>query len=145
MKGMLKRIFFATSLALLLGTMLSGCGGEGGEVGGQSSEGGSTHASGQDCVSCHGKFKYAGTIYTSAAATAFAPGQKIIITQNDGAVIQAVSDQNGNFYTEAGNPAVGYSVTIEGNTINMIRKPTTGSCSAASCHDGITWPRVYKN
>lgn len=140
-----KRIFFVTGLTLILGTMLAGCGGEGGEVGGESSEGGSTHNPGSDCVSCHGQFRYAGTIYTSAGATSLAPGQKITITQNDGTVIQLVSDQNGNFYTTKGNPAVGYGAAVEGNKINMLRQPTTGACSAAACHDGTTWPRIYRN
>lgn len=112
---------------------------------GTSGEGGSTHNSGRNCIECHGNLRYAGTIYTDASATSVLAGAKVTVTQTDGSTYTMTSDQTGNFYTSSGNPANGYTVSVEGNTVQMAQNATNGGCSSGGCHDGSATPRVYKN
>ncbi len=132
--------------ALLAGFLafgLAACENEG--PGGTSGEGGSTHNSGRNCIECHGNLKYAGTIYTDASGSSVQAGAKVTVTETDGASYSMTSDQTGNFYTESGNPANGYTVAVEGNTVQMVQNATNGGCSVGGCHDGSATPRVYKN
>lgn len=131
-------IFIASLFAL------TACGEE--EEGpGVSGAGKSSHNAGRNCIGCHGDLKYAGTVYTDQAGGTVAGGETIVVTQTDGAIINIVSDDSGNFYTKDGDPGVGYTVTVQGNSVGMISQTTNGACSASGCHDGSAVARVYKN
>lgn len=111
----------------------------------ESSAGTSSHNAGADCVYCHAA-KYAGTVFLSATCcVTVTSNQVIVITETSGAVIEIVSDNSGNFYTQRGDPSHGYTATIKGNAIGMATKPTGGACSSKGCHDGAATPLVYIN
>ena len=103
-------------------------------------ERGSTHNSGRDCISCHDDVEYAGTAYSDASGSSRVSGATIVVTENNGNVITMISDNSGNFWSNSGNAGAGYSVTIPGNSTNMVVKPTSGACSSGGCHDSS---RVY--
>lgn len=134
----------ATAVAFLVGAGLTACEGEEGP-GGSSSEGDSTHNTGRNCIECHGKLEYAGTIYSNASGSSTVSGAKVIITEADGATRTLTSDQTGNFYTEEGNPEDGYAVAVEGNTVQMSATATNGGCNVSGCHDGSATARVHTN
>lgn len=123
--------------------IFSACGEEGGSLG-ESGAGKSSHNAGRDCTGCHSA-KYAGTVYKSATSGDVAPNAVVVITENNGTVLEVTADNSGSFYTSRGNPSGGYSVTIKGNTFGMVSKPTNGACSSGGCHDGIGAPQVYIN
>ncbi|MBF0169744.1 MAG: hypothetical protein HQK87_01420, partial [Nitrospinae bacterium] len=89
--------------------------------------------------------RYAGTLYSDATGSQVLGGVKVTVTETDKTTYTMTSDQTGNFYTSLGNPANGYSVSVEGNTVQMVQTATTGACSTGGCHDGSAVPRVYKN
>lgn len=122
--------------------VFSACGEEHKSIG-ESGVGRWTHNAGRDCSGCHDA-KYAGTVYQSSAGDVV-PNAVVVITENDGTVVEITADNSGNFYTTRGNPSAGYSVTIRGNTAGMVSKPTKGGCSSSGCHDTISAPRVYVN
>ncbi|MGK7346569.1 MAG: hypothetical protein ACNS63_12260 [Candidatus Nitrospinota bacterium M3_3B_026] len=129
-------------LTLLLGASLLACGEEEGPN--VSSAGKSSHNAGRDCIECH-NLKYAGTVYTDATASAAAAGEVIVINQDNGMTLEITADASGNFYTTEGDPSVGYTATVKGNSTGMVAKQTNGACSSSGCHDGAATPRVYKN
>lgn len=122
--------------------IISACGEEHKKIG-ESGSGKWSHNEGRDCTGCH-ETRYAGTVYKSASGST-ASNAVIVITENSGAVIEVTADNGGNFYTSRGNPSGGYTATVNGNTIAMVTKPTSGACSSGGCHDWIVTPRVYIN
>ncbi|MBF0290730.1 MAG: carboxypeptidase regulatory-like domain-containing protein [Nitrospinae bacterium] len=131
----------ATGFIALSPVIISACGEH--QKLGESGAGGSSHNEGRDCTGCH-TANYAGTVYKSATG-GVAPNAVVVITENNGTVLEVTADNSGNFYTSRGNPSGGYSVTIRGNTFGMVSKPTSGACSSGGCHDGITTLVVHKN
>ncbi len=123
---------------------ISACGEEGEGPGGTSSASGFSHNAGQNCNGCH-TMKYSGTLYTNVSGGSVAAGRKVVITESDGTVIEAVSDNNGNFYTGSGNPSGGYTATVEGNSLPMVSTQSNGGCNVSGCHDAVSVPRVYLN
>ena len=107
---------------------------------GTSNGSGSTHNSGKNCNGCHDDVEYSGTIYSDAAGSSRVSGASIVVTENNGNIITMISDNSGNFWSNSGNAGAGYSVTIPGNSTNMVVKPTSGACSSGGCHDSS---RVY--
>jgi hypothetical protein len=93
---------------------------------------------GDDCISCHSRFTFAGTVYAREDAL---PGDgvadvQVILTDAASRSITLTSNAAGNFYTEE---PLQFPVSIElrrGQSSRRMSYPvTTGACS--SCH---TWP-----
>lgn len=146
--GFLGSIVSSNYFLFLLGAVvilsLGACGEENDGPGGNSSASGFSHNAGQNCNGCH-SMKYSGTLYTDASGGRVAGGRKVIITENGGTIIEAVSDNSGNFYVSSGNPSGGYTATVDGNSLPMVASQTNGGCNASGCHDAISTPRVYLN
>ncbi len=140
---MKKLSYFLALTIVFSGVLLSSCGEDEGP-GGTSGADGSTHNAGRNCIGCH-DLKYAGTVYTDATGTTPASSVTVIVTEADGTQRSMVSDQSGNFYSDQGNPAGGYTVTVQGNSVNMARTVTSGGCNSSGCHTGDTVPRIYQN
>jgi len=138
-----KMVFF--SLTLLAGLSLAACEVEG--PNGTSTGGVSAHNAGRNCLQsgCHTNLKYAGTIYTDAAGSSGASNASIVVTEADGTNITMTAGNNGTFYSDSGNPSGGYTVTVTGNSLDMVTNPTSGGCSAGGCHDGSATALVYTN
>lgn len=136
--------FISVGLMAISPAIFSACGEEGGALG-ESGAGKSSHNEGRDCTGCHSA-KYAGTVYQNLFGVGgVASNAVVVITENNGTVIEVTADNSGNFYTSRGNPSGGYSVTIRGNTFGMASKPTSGACSSGGCHDWVSTSVVYKN
>jgi hypothetical protein len=97
------------------------------------------HNPGKSCFqSCHNHgFTLAGTLYTNATGnTAFA-GATISITDNNGTVVDLVTNLNGNFYTST---TLALPVLVMASScpsaVRMTLASTTGDCN--SCHVGAT-------
>ena len=143
LKRKIIRAGFITLIAPVM--LIASCGGEGGPS--SSSASGGSHRAGENCISCHAsKWKYAGTVYTDVGgAQTVSSGVKVVITQNNGEVIEVTTDTSGNFYTNSGDPGAGYSATVQGNSVGMVTRPTSGGCSTGGCHDASARPRIYVN
>jgi hypothetical protein len=132
------------SFTIMLAVAIGACGEEKKNLS-ESGSGKSSHNAGADCMYCHAG-KYAGTVFLSATCCITATTNPVVVIKEaSGAVIEIVTDNSGNFYTQRGDPSGGYTATIKGNTIGMITKPTGGACSSKGCHDGAPTPLVYIN
>lgn len=120
----------------------AGCGEEEGPT--ESSASKSSHNAGQDCTGCHSN-TYAGTVYSDVSGSSTVAGAVVVITQNDGQVLNLTTDTSGNFYTQAGNPGGGYTATVQGNTVGMVAAQTSGACNSGACHNGSATTRIYVN
>lgn len=102
------------------------------------------HNPGKSCFqSCHNHgFTLAGTLYTNATGnTAFA-GATMSFTDNNGAMFDLVTNQNGNFYTTR---AIAFPVLVLASScpsaVRMTLASTTGDCN--SCHVGATNDQMH--
>lgn len=126
---------------LLALALAAGCGedeGEGGPCGGSDA----TMRPGDDCVSCHGNFRAAGTVYASVTAGPCdgISGALVRITDDVGTVVTRTTNAAGNFYaTQALVPPLRVEVTSGGTTVPMIGTAPHGACN--ECH-GATF-RVH--
>jgi hypothetical protein len=89
---------------------------------------------GQDCLSCHGGFTVAGTIF-AAGTSQGAPGLTVHVAPSTGAALELTTNAAGNFFTHA--PVVfpaAISVTDGTTTVDMVQDADSGACNA--CHGG---------
>jgi hypothetical protein len=95
------------------------------------------------CLSCHGgqkpnitRFLFAGTVWTSAAATTPAAQVEVRVVGADGSALSAYSDANGNFFFLAGNDPLSApahaGVRDAQGAANMNNVFNVGDCN--SCH-----------
>ena len=105
------------------------------------------HNPGQDCQGgCHNHgFKLSGTLYTTANGAAPVSGATITIKDAQGFTYEAVSQQNGNFYTSS---AMTFPVTVIASMCPDV-KPMAGSiaaaggCNKTGCHTAAAAGRVH--
>jgi len=108
-----------------------------------------SHNAGADCLGCHStlqngankKWTIAGTIYDGNSVSA--PGASVTAGGQT-----MVSDQCGNFYSDAGvNGAIiaGPTSTAKGtmNPGDYSNNTNAGSCNQSGCHNGASVGRIY--
>ncbi len=130
------------SLLVLMLFILAGCGGE---LFGEDDEGNATHNAGTNCQDCHG-FTYAGTVYSTGTGSTGLSG--VTVTVHDvGGDIVLTSNATGNFFTYAGSPSSGFTVTVSDGTDSQDKwgSQTSGGCAASSCHVLGKQGRIYVN
>ncbi len=98
---------------------------------------GPTHRPGQPCLLCHSNFSVAGTVFANAADKQGAPNIVVHLTDSQGKVFDATSNEVGNFFvrTEQYQPVYPMKVALQysGMTVNMVSNVgRNGAC--ASCH-----------
>jgi hypothetical protein len=99
-------------------------------------------APGQDCLSCHGEFTLAGTVFPSvdAAADQGLEGLDVVVVPSSGPQFTLTSNAAGNFYT---TQAIDFPVrvTITDGMGSAEMMDATGACN--DCHGAgsrITFP-----
>jgi len=133
-----KGILIIMAMAAL--PLLASCG-QTGPVG-VSSASSTSHNPGADCTACHA-VAYAGTVYAAAGSLVPVMGAQVTVTEASGTIINMFTDRAGNFWSQGGSPSAGYTTTLAGSLLQMIRPATTGACSMGGCHDGTAVQRVY--
>jgi hypothetical protein len=110
---------------------------------GDEGEGGGSHNTGKNCLSCHSNFKLAGSVYNKSLSSGLSGAKIKVSTQANGAgtvLATLTSDSNGNFHTGSSiNFGTGVFVTVEGSSgtvKNMSSSITSGACN--SCHGTST-------
>jgi hypothetical protein len=106
---------------------------------------GNPNPAGQACLSCHGgakpnvtRFLFAGTAWTSAAATTPAPMVEVRVLQANGSATSVFTDADGNFYfgTPQGAPPLAApaqaGVRDANGEMTMTNVFNDGDCN--SCH-----------
>jgi hypothetical protein len=105
---------------------------------------GNPNPAGQACLSCHGgqrpnivQFLFAGTVWSSAAATTPTPQAEVRVVQANGAALSAYSDADGNFFflRSASPPLdapVAGGVRDSNGAALMVNVFNVGDCN--SCH-----------
>ncbi len=96
------------------------------------------HNPGQDCTnSCHNHgFTVAGTLYAAGGTTAVA-GATITVKDANGALVDLISQQNGNFYT---TQAVAFPIAVYASacptSVPMVSTVASGNggCNKSGCH-----------
>ncbi len=97
------------------------------------------HNAGQNCMSsCHDHgFSLAGTLYSAVNGTTPQAGATITAIDANGATIDLVAQQNGNFYT---TQAVAFPVSVTASECPTIAPMTSkvtsadGGCNKSGCH-----------
>ena len=105
------------------------------------------HNPGMNCQNgCHNHgFTLSGTVYTTANGAAAVSGATITIKDAAGFTYEAVSQQNGNFFTSSG---MTFPVTVVASmcpdTKPMVAKiAAAGGCNTAGCHVAAAAGRVH--
>ena len=106
------------------------------------------HNAGQDCQQgCHNHgFSFSGTLYTSAAGTTIASGATITAIDANGAVIEVVSQTNGNFYATT---PVTFPIAIYASSCPTVQHMSAtvvagdGGCNKTGCHTAAGTGRVH--
>jgi len=121
--------------------ILAGCG----DIFNEDDEGNATHNPGTNCRDCHG-FTYAGTVYSTGVSTTGLSGVTVTIHDAGGNIV-LTSNSTGNFFTYAGSPASGFTVTVSAGNASETKglSVTNGGCSASSCHIPGKQGRIYVN
>ena len=96
------------------------------------------HNAGQNCQNgCHNHgFTLSGTLYTTANGGAPVVGATITIKDADGFTYEAVSQQNGNFYSSSG---MTFPVTVVASMCPDVKPmiapiAASGGCNRSGCH-----------
>lgn len=118
----------ALALALALAALLaSACAAK--------KEGDAAMRPGENCLSCHGDFTAAGTVYASATAAAGEGVAGVTVTLDGSSVTDEVTtNAAGNFYSKValGFPVV---VTVSKSGSSRSMTATAGGCATSGCHD----------
>lgn len=103
--------------------------------------GGGEHNAGQACIACHAAddgpdFTLAGTLYGDAAGTTPLAGATIIAVDADGATVEMVTRQNGNFWT---SEPLAFPVHVVATSCPDVAPmagavAAPGDCNAGGCH-----------
>ena len=112
----------------------------------QPSSGPGSHHPGEDCAPCHAsmsedlKFRVSGTLYTTAAGDAPAPGVTIVFKDADGVAYRLVTHDNGNFFTV---DPVAFPITPRASRCpdNQEMPMTTMAGNCNNCH--YAGQRIY--
>jgi cytochrome c553 len=102
-----------------------------------------SHNAGKNCISCHGEFNLAGTVYNKNLSSPMTGATINVYSQPGGTgtlLATVTSDNSGNFYTEKNinfDPGVYISIkSTSGTVVNKTPAVTSGACN--SCHGGST-------
>lgn len=133
------RFALVAVMVLAPSVLLAACGSDDEKKAPDSTAGGTSHYSGEDCGSCHDglaseyQFTFSGTVYTSQTSTKTVAGAKMKIFDNvENKLIELTTDLNGNFFTSQGDPSRGWTAEL---SEAMIMPSDNGSCNTAGCHD----------
>lgn len=112
-----------------------------------SSASGSSHNSGEDCLSCHTggeafDMTIGGTVYTDSTGATESTGVEVIGTKDGSEVFRLEVDKKGNFYT---NQDITFPIQVELSTGQvMSASVSSGGCNSSGCHDGSSESVIYE-
>jgi hypothetical protein len=89
--------------------------------------------SGQGCLSCHGEFTLAGSLYASQTGGTRIGGATVSITDQNGQIVDLVTGSDGSFFT---SQPLSFPVDVEiskcPDTVWMVSAANSGECNG--CH-----------